>query len=64
MEYRILNFIIVFAAILNFVKCKQCNENIKFQTASAASDLKSYYYVINASLNIFLRALLLDIHMK
>lgn len=34
-EYRILNFISVFAAISNFVKCKVCNGDVKFQTASA-----------------------------
>ena len=33
-EYRILNFITVFATISDFVKCKQCNGEIKFQTAS------------------------------
>lgn len=33
-EYRILNFITVFAAISEFVKCKSCNGKIKFETAS------------------------------
>jgi len=33
-EYRILNFITVFSAISNLVKCKTCNSNIKFKTAS------------------------------
>ncbi|XP_036148055.1 uncharacterized protein LOC118647367 [Monomorium pharaonis] len=33
-EYRILNFITVFAAISNFVKCKVCNGDIKFQAAN------------------------------
>lgn len=32
-EYRILNFITVFAAISTFVKCKECGDNIKFETA-------------------------------
>lgn len=32
-EYRILNFISVFAAIATFVKCKECGGNIKFETA-------------------------------
>lgn len=31
-EYRILNFKTVFAAISDFVKCKVCNGNVKFQT--------------------------------
>lgn len=53
-EYTILNFIIVFAAISSFVKCKQCDGNVKLQIASvrAASDLKFYYYVISACLSI------------
>ncbi|XP_067205402.1 uncharacterized protein [Linepithema humile] len=34
-DYRILNFITVFSAIANVVKCKRCNGNVKFQTASA-----------------------------
>lgn len=33
-EYRILNFITVFSAISNLVKCKTCNSDIKFETAS------------------------------
>lgn len=33
-EYRILNFITVFAAISEYVKCKICDGNVKFQTAS------------------------------
>lgn len=33
-EYRILNFITVFAAISEYVKCKDCNGNVKFHTAS------------------------------
>lgn len=33
-EYRILNFVTVFAAISNLVKCKVCGGDIKFQTAS------------------------------
>lgn len=33
-EYRILNFITVFAAISEFVQCKTCNGNVKFETAS------------------------------
>ena len=33
-EYRILNFITVFAAISKYVKCKICNGEVKFQTAS------------------------------
>jgi len=32
-EYRIINFITVFSTISNFIKCKQCNGNINFQTA-------------------------------
>ncbi|XP_067210342.1 uncharacterized protein [Linepithema humile] len=34
-EYRILNFFTVFAAIANLVKCAKCNGNVKFQTASS-----------------------------
>ena len=34
-EYRILNFITVFAAISAIVKCKVCDGNVKFQTTSA-----------------------------
>lgn len=34
-EYRILNFITVFAAISAIVKCKVCDGNLKFQTTSA-----------------------------
>ena len=34
-EYRILNFCVVFAAISSLVKCKTCNGNIKFETANA-----------------------------
>ncbi|XP_066583306.1 LOW QUALITY PROTEIN: uncharacterized protein [Prorops nasuta] len=34
MEYRILNFFVVFSAISSVVKCKTCDGNIKFQTAS------------------------------
>lgn len=33
-EYRILNFITVFSAISEYVKCKICDGNVKFQTAS------------------------------
>lgn len=33
-EYRILNFITVFAAISEYVKCKDCNGKVKFHTAS------------------------------
>ncbi|KYM96705.1 hypothetical protein ALC62_00134 [Cyphomyrmex costatus] len=33
-EYRILNFITVFAAISEYVKCKTCDGNVKFETAS------------------------------
>ncbi|XP_066581799.1 LOW QUALITY PROTEIN: uncharacterized protein [Prorops nasuta] len=33
-EYRILNFITVFAAISEYVKCKSCGGDIKFQTSS------------------------------
>ncbi|XP_067213906.1 uncharacterized protein [Linepithema humile] len=33
-EYRILNFITVFAAISNYIKCKVCNGDVKFLTAS------------------------------
>lgn len=33
-EYRILNFITVFAAISEYVQCKSCKGNIKFETAS------------------------------
>lgn len=33
-EYRILNFITVFAAISEYVKCKTFDGNVKFQTAS------------------------------
>lgn len=33
-EYRIFNFFTVFAAISNLVKCKTCDGNIKFETAS------------------------------
>lgn len=33
-EYRILNFITMFSAISNLVKCKTCDSNIKFETAS------------------------------
>ena len=32
-EYRILNFITVFAAISEYVKCKICDGNVPFQTA-------------------------------
>jgi len=32
--YRILEFITVFSAISNAVKCKQCNGNVRFETAS------------------------------
>ncbi|XP_046737741.1 uncharacterized protein LOC124406385 [Diprion similis] len=34
-EYRILNFWVVFAAISSLVKCKTCNGNITFETANA-----------------------------
>ena len=34
MQYRILNFISVFSAISRFVKCKVCNNNVKFQASS------------------------------
>jgi len=33
-EYRILNFITVFAAISEYVKCKVCDRKVKFETAS------------------------------
>ena len=33
-QYRILNFITVFSAISTFVKCKVCNNNVKFQPSS------------------------------
>ena len=33
-ECRVLNFITVFAAISTFVKCRKCDENIKFETAN------------------------------
>jgi len=33
-EYRILNFITVFAAISEYVKCNVCDGNVKFETAS------------------------------
>lgn len=33
-EYRILNFITVFAAIAEYVKCKVCDGDVKFQTTS------------------------------
>ncbi|KAK0177232.1 hypothetical protein PV328_001308 [Microctonus aethiopoides] len=33
-EYRILNFITVFAALSNYVKCKSCDGEVKFETAS------------------------------
>lgn len=33
-EYRILNFITVFAAISSYVKCKSCDGEVKFETAS------------------------------
>ena len=33
-EYRILNFITVFAVISNYVKCKVCNSDVEFQTTS------------------------------
>ncbi|EZA50167.1 hypothetical protein X777_11230 [Ooceraea biroi] len=33
-EYRILNFVSVFSAIAMLVKCKKCNNDIKFQTTS------------------------------
>lgn len=31
-EYRILNFVSVFAAISNLVKCKKCSGDVKFET--------------------------------
>lgn len=33
-EYRTLNFITVFAAISEYVKCKICDRDVKIQTAS------------------------------
>lgn len=33
-EYRIINFVSVFLAIAMLVKCKKCNSDVKFQTAS------------------------------
>lgn len=33
-EYRILNFITVFATISEYMKCKICDGNVKFETAS------------------------------
>jgi len=34
LEYKILNFITVFTAISNLVKCKNCNGDVEFQTCS------------------------------
>ena len=34
-KYRILNFISVFTVLFTFVKCKEYNGNVKFQTASS-----------------------------
>ena len=34
MEYKIIDFMTVFTAISNLVKCKNCNGNVEFQTSS------------------------------
>ena len=34
LEYRILNFITAFTAIYKYIKCKICDREVKFQTAS------------------------------
>lgn len=49
-EYRILNFITVFAAISEYVKCKTCDGDVKFQTASEDLVLKLFCCVISVQI--------------